>query len=278
MAERHTLDTIEAAFIEARQAGDGAAMARLRNEEACVVLLTLLGRLASDDATFIHDVALKGGILMAGELASPRVSADIDATTGAMRRIDPQRIVDDLRRHGRDLDVRRRAEDTRTTGGTIVHLSFASRTDGGAAKLEVSVREDLVFAVRDAYFDVTDLGIEAFTLPAIAEVEIVAEKLRTLVQRAQPRDLFDLRLQLTDAGWHLDPVQLREAVDAKLSITRYKRWKPGLWRTHLDEIGAIWEAVLAEWIEPGRIPSFDESVVLVGRRLRELGLDRTGAS
>jgi hypothetical protein len=96
---------------------------------------------------------------------------------------------------------------------------------------------------------------------------------RTLVQRAQPRDLFDLRLQLTAAGWHLDPAQLREAVDAKLSITRYERWKPGLWRTHLDEIGAIWEAVLVEWIEPERIPSFDETVALVGRRLRELGLE-----
>lgn len=273
MVKRRTLDLIEQGFLEARQAGDRAAMARLRNEEACVVLLTLLSRLAADDTTFVHDVALKGGILMAGELRSPRVSADIDATTGAMRRMDPERIVDDLRRHGRDFDVRRHGEDTRTPGGTIVHLSFASHTDGGTAKLEVSVREDLVFAVRDAFFDVSDLGIDAFTLPAVAQVEIVAEKLRTLVQRAQPRDLFDLRLQLTDAGWCLDPAQLHEAVDAKLSITRYGRWKPRLWQNHLDEIKADWEAVLQEWIEPEHIPSFDETVTVVGRCLRELRLD-----
>jgi predicted nucleotidyltransferase component of viral defense system len=271
MADR--LDIIEQDYLEARQSGDRAAMARLKNEEACVVLLTLLGRLAADDTTFIRDVALKGGILMAGELKSPRVSADIDATTGEMRRMDPERIVTDLRRHGRDFDVRRRDEDTRTPGGTVIHLSFASRTDGGTAKLEVSVREDLVFAVRDAFFDVTDLGIDAFSLPAVAEVEIVAEKLRTLVQRAQPRDLYDLRLQLTDAGWHLDPASLRQAVDTKLAITRYGRWKPGLWRTHLDEIEATWDAVLQEWIDPEHIPSFDETVSVVERRLRELRLD-----
>lgn len=273
MAERRTLDAIEQEYQDVRRAGDRASMARLRNEEACVVLLTLLGRLAADPTTFIHDVALKGGILMAGELRSPRVSADIDATTGEMRRMDPERIVDDLRRVGRELDVRQREAPARTQGGTIVHLSFASRTDGGVAKLEVSVREDLVFSVRDAFFDVSGLDIDSYTLPAVAEVEIVAEKLRTLVQRAQPRDLFDLRLQLTDAVWHLDPTDLRKAVDVKLAITRYGQWKPGLWRIHLEEIRPLWEAVLQDWIEPESIPPFDETVVVIERRLRELRLD-----
>jgi len=273
MADRRTLAQIETAFRDARLAGDRPAMARLRNEETCVVLLTLLGRLAVDESTFIHDVALKGGILMAGELGSPRVSADIDATTGEMRRMDPDRIVDDLRTIGRDLDIRQREAPTRTPGGTIVHLSFRSSTDGGVAKLEVSVREDLVFAARDAFFDVDDLGIGTYDLPALAEVEIVAEKIRTLVQRAQPRDLFDLRLQLLESGWHLDPADLRKAVDVKLLITRYKRWTAGLWREHLDEIEPLWETVLQDWVEPARIPDFDATVSAVARRMRDLRLD-----
>ena len=135
------------------------------------------------------------------------------------------------------------------------------------------MREDLVFAVRDAFFDVSDIGLDAFSLPALAEVEIVAEKIRTLVQRAQPRDLFDLQLQLTDAGWHLDPADLRQAVDAKLAITKHKRWKAGLWRNQLDEIEASWTSVLEEWIEPEQIPDFDETVEVVAKRMRELGLD-----
>lgn len=81
----------------------------------------------------------------------------------------------------------------RTPGGLIVHFRFDSLTDAGTAKLEVSVREGLVFAVRDALFDVSEFGIAPFSGPAVAEVELVAEKLRALVQRAKPRDLFDLR-------------------------------------------------------------------------------------
>lgn len=100
----------------------------------------------------------------------------------------------------------------------------------------MSVREDLVFAVRDALFDVSELGIAPFSVPAVAEVELVAEKLRTLVQRAQPRDLFDLRLYLVESGWHLDPADLRRAVDAKLALTRHRRWRSGLWRLNLEAI------------------------------------------
>ena len=272
MADGQARNRIEAAFRDAREQNDRAAIARLRNEEACLVLLTLLSRLAADETTFLHDVALKGGILMAGELRSPRVSADIDATSGRMRRIDPDRMADELRAVGRDFGIRQRAQPTRTPGGTIVHLPFESLTDGGTAKLEVSVREDLVFAVRDAFIDVAHLGLDTFTVPALAEVEIVAEKIRALVQRAQTRDLFDLRFQLVDAGWHLDPRDLRTAVDAKLAITRYKRWKPGLWRDHLAVIEPLWASTLLEWVEPDRIPDFDDTVALVENRMRELHL------
>ena len=52
MAGRRSLEEIERDFLEARQRGDGAAIARLRNDEACVVLLTLLGRLAADESSF----------------------------------------------------------------------------------------------------------------------------------------------------------------------------------------------------------------------------------
>lgn len=248
-------------------------MRRFQNEEACLVLLAVLERLAADPSSFIHEVALKGGILMAGELRSPRASADIDATTGRQRRIEPGRIVEELRLAGREFNLRQDGEADRTPGGTIVHVRFDSLTDAGSAKLEVSVREDLVFAVRDALFDVTELGIAPFTVPALAEVELVAEKLRTLVQRAQPRDLFDLRLYLVDSGWHLDPADLRMAVDSKLAITRHKRWRPDLWRVNLDEIEQAYESTLVSWVDPAVLPSFDATVKAVGHRLKELRLD-----
>jgi predicted nucleotidyltransferase component of viral defense system len=247
-------------------------MARFQNQEACLVLLTVLERLASNPGSFIHEVALKGGLLMAGELRSPRTSADVDLTSGHLKRVDPDRVMDELREAGRQFRVRADGEPERTPGGEVIHLSFESLTGGGTAKMEISVRENLVFAVRDAIFDVSDLGLAPFTLPALAKVELVAEKLRALVQRAQPRDLFDLRLYLTESGWHLDPRELAKAVEVKLQTTRHKRWRSDLWKANLRDIEALWEATLLEWIEPDRIPSFDESVQAVARRLRELRL------
>jgi len=273
MAEPRTRRAIAEDYQAARSAGEAVAMRRFQNEEACLVLLAVLGRLAADPSSFVHDVALKGGILMAGELRSPRVSADIDATSGRHRRIEPDRIVEELRHAGREFSLRQDGEVDRTPGGMIVHVRFDSLTDAGSARLEVSVREDLVFAVRDALFDVTELGIAPFTIPALAEVELVAEKLRALAQRAQPRDLFDLRLCLVESGWHLDPADLRTAADAKLSITRHKRWRPGLWRAHLAEIETTYESTMASWIDPALLPPFDALVRDIARRLGELRLD-----
>jgi predicted nucleotidyltransferase component of viral defense system len=273
MAEPRGRQAIAADYRAARATQDSPAMARFQNEEACLVLLTLLERLAADYSTFIHRVAIKGGILMAGELRSPRASADIDATSGHQKRIDAETIAREVRRAGREFGVREDREPDWTPGGVVVHLRFDSLTDGGTAKIEVSVREDLVFAVRDALFDLSDLGLAPFSLPALAEVELVAEKIRTLVQRAQPRDLFDLCLYLTDSGWHLDPAELRQSLDRKLGLTRHDRWRRGLWRIHLDEIAPLWEITLVEWVPPERLPSFEEAVAEVARGLHRLGLD-----
>lgn len=273
MAESRTRRVIADDYQAARLSGDTTAMRRLQNEEACVVLLTILGRLAADERSFIHEIAVKGGILMAGELRSPRSSADIDATTGRHRRIDPERIVADLQRAGREFAIRQDGEVDRTPGGVVVHLRFDSLTDAGTAKFEVSVREDLVFAVRDAIFDVSALGLEPFTLPAVAKVELVAEKIRALIQRAQPRDLFDLHFYLVESGWHLAPSDLGTAVEAKLAITRHKRWRPGLWRLNLDEIEPQWASTMTNWIEPAVLPQFDAVVKGITVRLGQLRLD-----
>ncbi len=273
MAEQRDRQAIASDYRSARDRSDAAAMRRYQNEEACFVLLAILERLAADEASFVHSIALKGGILMAGELRSARSSADIDVTTGHGRRIDPDRVVADLRRAGRGFGVRFEGEPDRTPGGLIVHFRFDSLTDAGSAKLEVSVREDLVFAVRDAFFDLSDLGLQPFTVPAVAMVELVAEKLRALVQRAQPRDLFDLHLYLVDSGWHLEPGELRQAVGAKLALTRHKHWRAGLWRSNLEEVQSAWETTMTAWVEPSRLPPFDDVVRAVASRLRSLRLD-----
>ena len=54
MAEPRRITDIAADYRAARDAGEHAAMARFQNEEACLVLLTVLERLAADpDACFV---------------------------------------------------------------------------------------------------------------------------------------------------------------------------------------------------------------------------------
>lgn len=190
-----------------------------------------------------------------------------------MQRLEADQLIADLRRAGRAFNVRPEREPQRTSCGLIVHFRFDSLTDAGTAKLEVSVRENLVFAVRDAYFDVSALGLTPFEVHAVAQVELVAEKVRTVVQRAQPRDLFDLRFYLVESGWHLDAGELREAIDAKLALTRYRRWRSGLWRNNIEAIEEAWEESLVSWIDPHRLPPFNTVLDDVARGLRELQLD-----
>ncbi len=273
MPDTRTPQDIAADYQAARDANDASAMRRFQNEEACLVLLTMLGRMASNPKSFVHGVALKGGMLMAGELRSPRASADIDFTSGHLKRVDPEEVLREVELAGRQFRVRQEGEPERTPGGEVIHLQFESLTDGGSAKIEISIREDLVFAVRDATFNVTDIGIDPFSIPALAEVELVSEKIRALVQRAQPRDLFDLRLYLCESGWHLDPKDLAKAVDVKLQTgTRHKRWKADLWRANLDEISKNWESTVKEWVAPEHIPTFETAVGDVARRLKALQL------
>lgn len=272
MADLRRREVIAADYRAARGANDTAAMARFQNEEACVVLLSVLEALARNGASFIHRVALKGGILMAGELGSPRASADIDATSGSQKRVDVDAVAREIVRAGRPFGMRLAGEPERTRGGHVVNLSFDSLAGRGIAKFEISVREDLVFAVRDAVIDLTSVGLSVFTVPAVAEVELVAEKLRCLNQRAQPRDLFDLRLYLVDSGWHLEPHELRAAVEGKLATMRIKRWTPEAWRTHLAEIEPLWEPTMLQWVAPDHLPAFEEAVREVDRRLRQVGL------
>ena len=110
-------------------------------------------------------------------------------------------------------------------------------------------------------------------MPAVAKVKLVAEKLRTLVQRAQPRDLFDLRLYLVESGWYLDAADLRRAVDAKLALTRHRRWRSGLWRLNLEAIERAWDETMGSWVDPSRLAPVTTAIEDVARRLRELRLD-----
>lgn len=245
---------------------------RLLQEETALVLLDLLRQLSQDESSFVHSLALKGGALMLGELGSPRFSADLDFTRGYRATgVDPDGMEDDLQRSGRAYAVRV-VDAQRNRYSVVLTLTYQSQCTGGKqpSKVEVSLRENPVVALRRAEIDPTRWGLEPFSVVALDVHDLVAEKLRTLYQRSQPRDLYDTWFYLTKSGMHLDPGTLGDALDAKFAITRAGRYRDGAWREHLDEIEAAWDETLGNILEREEVPPFDEVVREVASALGRL--------
>lgn len=255
--------------LEAKDAGKSVV---LLQEEAALVLLTILANLSADPKSFIHRVALKGGALMLGELGSPRFSADLDFTRGHQAGgIELAEISDDLERGGRPYAVRS-VDAQRNRYSIVVTMTYQSLCLGARqpSKVEISLREDPVVPLREASIDATRWGIAPFAVHALDPHDLVAEKIRTLFQRAQPRDLYDTWFYLTKSDFHLSPATLRGALDRKFQLTRLGRYRESAWRAHLEEIELTWEPTLLGVLHPDQIPDFSTVSSEVDAALRGL--------
>jgi len=271
----YDLDQLVADYRVASQASDTGAMRRLETQEASVVLISMLAALSEDPSSFVHRVALKGGVLMLAELGSPRFSTDLDFTYAKHgdAAVDPADIADDLRRAGASFGLRVQAA-SRSRFGVLIEATYVSRCLGRAVptKAEISLRENLVFGLREAYVDGEPYGLTAFSVPALDYHDLVAEKLRALSQRAQPRDLYDLWFYLCQAKLPLVGPRFEQAVQAKFTITGQKRYSREPWRKHLDAVRAQWNSTLSMALGES-VPDFDACVTQVGRALKVLGVD-----
>lgn len=93
----------------------------------------------------------------------------------------------------------------RRSGNGTVYLTFVGplqAADGRSLKIDVatneSVREPSV--ERHLLSEYSDLDGDAYVLNVYSLVEIWAEKTRSLMQRSEPRDLYDLDQLLTEDG------------------------------------------------------------------------------
>lgn len=267
-----TADTIASEYRQALRDDANDAARHLLQEEAALVLLDILGHLSDDRSSFVHEVALKGGALMLGELGSPRFSSDLDFTRGYRASgVDPDSMTDEIERCGRAYAFRV-IDVQRNRYSVVLMLTYQSRCTGSRqpSKVEVSLREDPVAAVRQAEIDPTRWGLAPFSVNALDPHDLVAEKLRTLYQRAQPRDLYDTWFYLHKSGFHLDPLTLRLALDAKFKVTRIGKYRDGAWCEHLDEIAGVWDVTLSAVLDRSDILVMDDAVNAIASRLAAL--------
>ncbi len=139
---------------------------------------------------------------------------------------------------------------------------------GGERRIKLDIADDELVEntchvpILPVWDDLPALG----RLTAYTAGEILAEKLRCIMQRSQCRDLYDAHVLLTDIG--LDPVEIVGTFHRK---ARHRSLDPDQFGVklakRLDAYRRRWDTELGEYVGPD-LPPFDSVERSVRRKLR----------
>jgi predicted nucleotidyltransferase component of viral defense system len=107
--------------------------------------------------------------------------------------------------------------------------------------------------------------------------EILAEKIRALLQRGKPRDVFDVWFLVSKKGMRVDPKMVREKLARSYEAAPAKRKASAAFYSHADVIGKVREITDLAWKrELGGLliknsPSRETIVADVSKTLRRIG-------
>ena len=163
-------------------------------------------------------IYFKGGTALRTLYNSPRFSEDLDFSS-AMTDIPTleQTLLETLTTIAREnvsLDL---AEAKQTTGGYLAIVTFRADHGSIAIQIEFSFREGEKLG--EAMTVVSDL-FPAYTVVALAQEQLVDEKIQALLTRQKARDFYDLYFILRA---NLLPVHRRDVLVQVLAATRRSR-------------------------------------------------------
>ena len=165
-----------------------------------------------------------------------------------------------------------RLDTARSRGGTayVGYVGPLRAADGRSIKIDVAVDE----AIRDGtdrralLSEYSDLAGGDYLIDVYPLTEIWAEKTRALIQRSEPRDLYDLHQLVEDA-----PIVPAEARDLFRRKAIAKSLDPDRLLERLEEREGIWERLWRQRLETQvrDLPAFDGVWRRVIRVLRQAG-------
>src|SRR5579871_1102704 len=163
------------------------------------VLTEIIYRLAETTGT---DLVLKGGQALRHVYGSGRFSKDVDYVAG--RRLD----FDELRAHLTIKYPRLRTPD-QPAGPTKFNLTLrpisyvGPLNVRGTVEVEISYRETVILPPNTLLY--TSPFRDPFPVIVMDLHKMIAEKIRALHQRGNPRDLYDLWFLFSQQGATIDP-------------------------------------------------------------------------
>ncbi len=146
-------------------------------------------------------------------------------------------VVADLARYGVEAEIR---ESWGGEHGYSFDVSYRGPLyDGrdrtkGKVRVDLNLRSESVATQRQLVSPEYD-DLRPFVLTALAPAHLLAEKVRALLVRGKPRDLYDVWL-MQSKGWRVD----WELVDQKLGLYE-QRFSSSLLQVALDRIAPDWE-------------------------------------
>ncbi|MBP2233421.1 putative nucleotidyltransferase component of viral defense system [Azospirillum agricola] len=296
--DRVPLDVKLAAWVEEARADP----VKLRARQVTEILLHAVGLSPTLQASLV----LKGGTLMSLAFGSPRTTKDVDFTATADPDDLPDHLRDDLDRALRRaaaelgyLDLlcrvqavkyqpRRDGFEACQAPALQVTIGSALRGTGEEARLERGAAPQVLgidISFKEPLFDARELRLDelAVSLRAYSHAEVIAEKLRALLQqplrnRGRRQDVYDIAHLLE----HNEDVALPAMVHAiVVEKCRARGFEPT--RALIDDPAVAerasrdW-ATLADELPRGTLPAFGERFSLVRAFYHSLPWPEAGES
>ncbi len=225
----------------------------LENAEKDYLLELLLFSIYNN---FGETLVLKGGTCMYNLYNLNRFSEDLDFTLNK-KRFDLEKFTGKILRQLQLLGIEGRIKDTEKYRNEInVRLSFKGPLYSGrkeslcSISLNISLRERIIKDLKKEFLIPVYREIPSFQVFALDEQEILAEKVRAILTRNKPRDVYDL--------WFLLKRGVKQDVtliNRKLKVYG-KSFSRDVFENAVNEKMAFWETDLRGLII-GDLPDFD---------------------
>jgi len=183
------------------------------------------------------------------------ISEAVEAALRRLRFLGVFAQVKDVKKHQREINIRVMSR------GPLYH---GRREEMCFVPINISLRERVLLEPEHLTISSMYPDIPAFDVFSMRAEEIAAEKVRAILMREKPRDLYDLWFMLR-RGIQLNPGLVRR----KLRSCGM-RFDPGKLRERVDAMGSIWAADLRNLVI-GELPEFDEAKAVLLEAFERIG-------
>lgn len=208
------------------------------------------------------NLIFKGGTALQKSYGLRRFSVDLDFTS--TDKISSSALILSISKKMERFGYPNKLEEIKTPGETFVlkingPLSGAGPMSVAKLQVEISQRESLLLTPQFRKINPPYKDLKSYTLKVMAEEEILAEKIRAIVTRNKPRDVFDLHFLLSrGVSFNLDFVNRKlayyqEVFEKEKFIEKVKE-KRMMWQKELEEYCSS-------------VPEFEKVLVLIVEKI-----------